>query len=292
VVLFAPLMEAAHRRARWAVLAGLVVAAVGLDVLRFRYGQGWAGAVNLLVVWLAVHQLGFFWADGLLTRRGVPLAGALGGLGLTVWLTVGTGWYPVLMVGLPGNPTSNMAPPNVALLTHAVGVLGLVLLVRGPVTRWLHRPRAWAVVVLGNSVVLTLFCWHLSAVFLVQGVLLLSGLKPPGAGTAAWWAILPLWLGGCAVPLLGLVALFRRAEQQPTRTPTPAGRVWTVAAAVGVTAAALGIFVVSQVGYDGLFLGHPETVSGIELTAWMGLAALGLGLVMLRAPGLRPAGAA
>ncbi len=290
VVLFAPLMEAWHRRSRWLALAALVAAAIALDLLRFRYGQEWAGIVNLLVVWLAVHQLGFFWADGVLTRRGVPLGCALGGFALTIWLTFGTGWYPVLMVGLPGNPTSNMAPPDLALLTLAFGMLGLALLVRGPVNAWLHRPRPWAAVVFGNSVVLTLFCWHLTAVFLLQGALLLVGVKPPPAGTGAWWAILPLWLAGCAVPLVGLVALFRRFEQPFPRTTGSAGPVGTVAAAIGVTATALGIFELSQVGYDGLFLGSTETVDSIPLAGWMGVAALGLGLLLLYVP--RPAATA
>jgi hypothetical protein len=288
VVLFAPVMEAWHRRQRWPALAVLVVLAIGLDALEYRYDQLWAGAVNLLVVWLAVHQLGFFWSDGLLTRRGVPLACALGGFALTVWLTIVTGWYPVLMVGLPGNPTSNMAPPNLALLTLAVGLIGLVLLVRGPITRWLDRPRPWAAVVLGNSCVMTLFCWHLSAVFVVQGLLLLVGLKPPAAGTAGWVAILPLWIAACAVPLAGLVALFRRAEQPAARTPADGGGAWSVAAAIGVVAAALGIFVVSQVGFDGLFLGKAETVNSVPLVAWWGLAGLGLGLLLLRGPRTGP----
>jgi hypothetical protein len=281
VVLFAPWMEALHRRNRWAVLVTLVALAIVLDVVRFRYGQTWAGVTNLVVVWLAVHQLGFFWADGVLTRRGVPLACAVVGIGLTIVLTIVTGWYPVLMVGLPGNPTSNMAPPDLALLTHGVGILGVALLFRAPVTRWLHRARAWAGVVFGNSVVMTLFCWHLSAVFVVSGVLLLFGVKPPVAGTAAWWAVLPLWIAACAVPLAGLVALFRRAEHPAARTSSAGG---AAAAAIGVTAAALGIFLISQVGFDGLFVGKPEAVDGVPLVAWEGVAALVLGLFLLRAP--------
>jgi hypothetical protein len=140
----------------------------------------------------------------------------------------------------------------------------------------------WAGVVFGNSVVLTLFCWHLSAVFVVSGVLLLFGVKPPAAGTAGWWAVLPLWIAACAVPLAGLVALFRWAERPRPGTSYAGGGA--AAAAIGVTAAAVGIFLLSQVGYDGLFVGKPETVSGVPLVAWEGVAALGVGLVLLRAP--------
>jgi glutamate/tyrosine decarboxylase-like PLP-dependent enzyme len=51
-----------------------------------------------------------------------------------------------------------------------------------------------------------------------------------------------------------------------------------------VVSAALGIFVISQVGYDGLFKARSEPVDSVPLAAWMGVAALGLGLVLLRAP--------
>jgi hypothetical protein len=206
----------------------------------------------------------------------------VGGVALTVLLTYGLHWYPVLMVGLPGSPASNMAPPDMALFTHAIGVIGLVLLVRGPVTGWLQRVRVWAVVVSGNRVVMTLFCWHLSAVFIVQGVLLLLGVRPPAAGTGGWWAVLPLWIAACAVPLAGLVALFRFAERPPARTTATAGPARSLAAAIGVTAAALGIFVVSQVGFDGLFVGKPESVNGLAIAAWMGVAPLVTGLILLR----------
>jgi fucose 4-O-acetylase-like acetyltransferase len=284
VVLFAPPMEAWYRRHGWGSFFALAAAAVALDVLRFRYGQSWAGIVNLLVVWLAVHQVGFFWSDGRLTRRGLPLVGAVLGFGLTLWLTLGTHWYPVLMVGLPGNSDSNMAPPDVALLTHAVGLIGLVLLIRRPLERLLQRPRAWAGVVFGNTVIMTLFCWHLTAAFLIQGLLLLLGIRPPPAGTAAWWALLPVWLLSCVVPLVLLVAVFRRAERVPVPGAGAHNVAATTVAATGGVLAALGIFVVSQVGLDGLLVGRPERVWALSLPAWPGLAALAVGLLLLRTP--------
>jgi hypothetical protein len=139
-------------------------------------------------------------------------------------------------------------------------------------------------VVLGNTVIMTLFSWHLTAAFLIQGGMLLLGIRPPPAGTALWWAVLPVWLLSCAVPLVLLVALFRRAERLPA--PQAGGRsaAATAVAAVGVVAAALGIFVVSQVGLDGLLAGRPEHVQSLSLPAWPGLAALVLGLLLLRTP--------
>ncbi|MEP6695538.1 MAG: hypothetical protein ABJA34_01530 [Pseudonocardiales bacterium] len=47
-----------------------------------------------------------------------------------------------------------MNSPTVALLAHAVWLVGLALLILGPLTRWLQRARVWAAVV-AKGVVLT-----------------------------------------------------------------------------------------------------------------------------------------
>jgi hypothetical protein len=143
VVALAPMMLRLHRLAgRRAPLvpAALGAAAVAVDVARFAYDVPFVGFANVAFVWLAVHQAGFLYADGTPRRRdrrtGLVLTGA--GLVATVALTA-SGGYPVSMVGVPGERVSNMSPPTVALLACAVLQIGLVLLARGPVTRWLRR---------------------------------------------------------------------------------------------------------------------------------------------------------
>ncbi|GAA4160249.1 hypothetical protein GCM10022251_38050 [Phytohabitans flavus] len=293
LVLAAPAMYDWHRRHGGWVVVVLAVAAICVDLVRYGMGWSWVAAFNLFLVWAAVHQLGYLWSDGLLDRPGLPALAAAGGLGVTALLTLGTGWYPVLMVGLPSEPVSNMAPPNVALLTHGIGLIGLALLFRAPVERWLRQPRPWGAVILGNSVIMTLFCWHLTAVYLVQGALLLFGLRPPPAGTARWLAFLPLWVLLCAVPLVLLVRLFRYPEQASARTKDtqPVGQRRRLAAVAGLTLAALGIFVVSQVGLDGMLSGRTEQVLVFHLPAWLAILAIGAGtlLLRLRAPREAPA---
>ena len=56
------------------------------------------------------------------------------------------GPYPVSMVGMPGERVSNMAPPTVCILALTCWLVGLVMLLRPVVTRWLARPRVWAAV--------------------------------------------------------------------------------------------------------------------------------------------------
>ncbi len=183
IVALAPLMYRWHRRHGAAVIAVLLAGAVLVDVVRFRAGVDGIGALNLAFVWLAAHQFGYLYADGTLTRhrRTGPIL-AVAGLTAVVLLTVVFKAYPVSMVGMPGDRVSNMSPPTVALAAHAIWLIGLVLVLRAPVTRWLDRPRVWTAVVAANGVVMTTFLWHLTALFAAYAALLAAGFTPPTVG--------------------------------------------------------------------------------------------------------------
>lgn len=249
VVLAAPAMMRLHRRhGLWPVFCGLAAAAGLVDLVAA--SAPLVGYANMLFVWLAVHQLGYAYADGTLARGGRWLASAftVGGLAGAALLVFGTDRYPVLMVGLPGNEASNSAPPTLALLGQGLFLVGLALLLRPAGAALAGRPRVWLVVAGGNSVIMTIFCWHLTACYVVQGFLLLTGLEVPGA------AALPLWLLACALVCAPLVVALRRFERP---RPVAAGR--PSAALAGTLAAALGLFTISHVGLDSA--GWPQLTS-------------------------------
>ena len=93
------------------------------------------------------------------------------------------GPYPVSMVGMPGEKVSNMSPPTLALAACAVWLIGLVLLLRGPVSRWLARPAVWRGVVTANGLAMTAFLWHLTAMFAATAATLAIGIPQPAVGT-------------------------------------------------------------------------------------------------------------
>ncbi|MBF8193112.1 acyltransferase [Nonomuraea sp. K274] len=242
-VALTPPMHALHRRFGLAVPVALAVL-VGLgDVARMAADIPYAGEGNFLFFWLAVHQLGFAWQDGRLPpRRAVALPLTLAGLAALVALTV-FGPYPVSMVGVAGEEIQNTSPPTLALLALATAQTGLALLLHDPVNRWLRDPRPWTIVVAVNSLIMTLFLWHMTAA--VLGVLLLfpSGLfpqAPPGSGS---WLLLRLpWLAVLSVILGLLVSAFGWVERRPGSPAEPAGGpVLTVAGLAGVVAGLLGI---------------------------------------------------
>lgn len=305
VVLAAPLMWSAHRRWGARVFLPIVGAVAAVDAVRHATGVEAVGLVNLVLVWSALHQLGFFWSDGTLTKGRRPLVLAVAGWGVALGLTVATGWYPVDMQGLPGHDGSNFSPPTLALLAHGVGLVGLVLAVRAPVDRWLTRPRAWAVVVAGNSVSLTAHCWHLTAAFAVLGVSMLAGLALPPALSLTWWALVPAWALLCAGVLLVLVRVLAPAERWSAVRPrdrangdgVPDGerRAMLLRDAVAVTAVTVVsacVFGLSRVGLDGIAAGAAEPVAGVAVPAWVLLTGLAAGVLVLRSSGSRPTVAA
>ncbi|HTK62299.1 MAG TPA: hypothetical protein VL595_07985 [Pseudonocardia sp.] len=118
--------------------------------------------------------------------------------------------------------------------------------------------------------IMTIFCWHLTACYVVQAAVLATGLRVPGAESSAWLLTLTLWLLCCSAVCAALVAGCRRFERS-----RPAGAGAAHAAAMGILCAAVGLFVLSRVGLDGLVDGRPWTSAGSLLLVTGGYRLLG-----------------
>jgi hypothetical protein len=287
VVALAPAMLRLHRRFGPAVAVWLALAAATADL------AGRAGLpglerlddLNFLLVWLFAHQLGFLYADGTLPGwpRRAHLAMVAGGLAALTVLTASGAW-PRSMVGLPGDPVSNMNPPSLCIVALTVWLVGPAMLVRAPVTRWLHRPRPWTMVVTAGSSLMTLFLWHLTALVLAVLVLHPLGLTQPPPGTPTWWALRPLWLLVPAAILVPLVGLFARFEHpRPplwTAAGTPSRRARRLATAAGIVAVILGLLGVAVSGIWPL-PGPTGELAGLPVNAGGSLVGLGVGVLLL-----------
>ncbi|MFE0703175.1 acyltransferase [Streptomyces sp. NPDC058872] len=261
MVAFTPPLLRLHERWGWGAFAALAAGAVAVDLLRFAVGLPHVEFLNFGFVWLAVHQLGFLRADGMI-RRPALLAGAgLVGAGALVAL----GPYPLSMVGMPGERVSNMAPPTLALLCHGLWLVGAVELLKGPGARLAGRPRAWRAVVAANGIAMTAFLWHLTAMLGVYGVLLGLGTELPDPASGAWWARVPLRFAAAAALTALLVAAFRRFEAPVPAVPAT-GRGGPLAA-LGITLALLGVLGLSLTGFAGLLDGHAATLIVVPVTA-------------------------
>ncbi|WP_033290317.1 acyltransferase family protein [Amycolatopsis jejuensis] len=277
-VLLTPLMVAAHRR--WGIAVPVVLAGLGVlvDVARFS-DLGLIGYANAVIVWVAVHQLGFHYVEGrlgTLTRR-AALAVSAAGFGVTA-LLVAFGPYPASMIGMPGAPVSNMSPPTVLLLFLALGQIGFLLAFRDK----LASPRLDAAIGWLGPRFMSVYLWHMPALVVVSGVTVL-GLRyaTPEPGSSLWFLMVPAWVFACGVVLLGLLRLFERFETQPDDLVVTAKTPQLVIAGLLASGGLLGLAAHGFAPLSESLLHGP--------VPWVALTAAGFVLAGRQAPRLTPA---
>jgi len=267
----APPMLRLHERLGWGALAGLAAAIVAIDALRLGLDVGGVKWLSFAFVWLFVHQLGFFYADGVTDRVGdrrlgaAMLAFGAGGAALLMWL----GPYGIAMVSYDGETLSNLAPPTVVLALFGVAQAGLLLLIRGPAGRWLERPKVWRTVVAGGGLAMTAFLWHFTALIAmyVGCHLIWPGRLPEPATAGWWWARIPQFLVFIVLVAV-LVALFRWADRPPRRREVVGGAWWrATVAALGVMCAIVGMLGFAVLGFRGVTSGYVDDVAGVPMTS-------------------------
>ncbi len=200
-----------ERLGLWSVVL-LVLGAVLVDYLAFNHEQGWLRWSNYGFVWLAVHQLGYWWHNA--GRKGFA-AVALTLFGVVwLWYLLTQSGYPISMVSVPGEEVSNTLPPTVAMLAIGFVQIGVILLVEGAANSWLKRTSPWAAVIVLNQMIMTVYLWHMTAlIFSVGAAYWLGSLgikMEPGSGF--WWAMRPVWIAVFVVVLIPFVLIFMRFE--------------------------------------------------------------------------------
>jgi len=267
---FAPALLKAHDRFGIWALAALIAAAAAVDIVRLTGINDGIKWLNFAFVWLAIHQLGFFYADGLHTKIGSRRLGVgmltAGVAALVLLVTFGP--YGISMVSFTGEKVSNLTPPTVALLAFGIAQVGVALLLREWASKRLERPRLWKAVVIAGSMAMTAFLWHFTALVAVNGLWWWLGpaTSPEGGSAAWWWSKLYL-----LVPYLVLVALlvlvFRRFERFAT-PPVAGPALWrTLVAALGVASGVLGMIGFAVVGFRGIAKFYTVIVVGAPMTS-------------------------
>ena len=270
MVLLTPLSYRAWQRYGLGSFWALVGAAVLVDLLALGFLWRAIGWINYLFVWLAVHQLGFAWQVGRIGGPRRSLLWAAAGLAALIAL-VALGPYPVSMVSVRGEEISNSLPPNLTMLTLGVTQTGLLLALEKSARRLLERGALWTATVLINSIIMTIFLWHVTAMLLVTVLALLAGVGLSYfPGTTDWWLTRPLWIAVLVVALVPFAALFTRFERiglAHRPAPPPAWRLL-----LGCALVCLGLSTLTLRGIP------TETWPGINLLA-LGLPFVGAGLV-------------
>lgn len=207
-----------HRRFGPLLLPFLVIAIAGVDVIRLNAGDRVSGWANVLLVWGLAHQMGYFYADGTLTRlpRWFHAAIAIGGLVALAGLT-SFGVYPRSLLGTTDTKVSNMNPPTVTIVALTAWMVGAAMFMRASATAWLAKPKVWGRVIAVNSVIMTIYLWHLTAYLGALMVLNPFDLGDPADGDVQGWLLRPTAAAVWLFVIVKLLGRFERGPREPRR---------------------------------------------------------------------------
>lgn len=278
IVAVAPTMVRLHDRYGAVPMLVLGCLASIVDVWSLRTGHWELRNLNMILVWPLVHQFGIAYQRGW-WRRGSwwsPWAAILAG-SLGVAFLVFVAGYPPSSVGFADLPIANIQPPTVAMAVLALAQCGVLALVeRSRVLEHLP-PKVEQALSLLNTVMVSVYLWHIPFIALAGSLLLGASMVWPAAApilvSPGLLAICSLLVVSGMVPLLGLLEL---------RLIPPLGRRQDTALAIG----AFGVlaFGTMMVWQNGTVL-HPERpwstfgVAAIALGSWL------MGKAADRAPG-------
>ncbi|MGQ9818115.1 MAG: acyltransferase family protein [bacterium] len=215
VTIISPFMLKLHKIYKILIPVFLFILTALVDIFRFRFDFSEIAWLNVAFVWLFVHQLGFFYEDNTLIKIKKwqkSFIALIGLLGLIILTNIGI--YPKSMIGTGFEKISNMNPPTICIIMLALWLIGLAMLLREDINKWLNRPALWIIVILANRTIMTLYLWHLTA-YLVTFLLL----YPIGLGHHAtdniliWWLEKPVWVVIPSIILLFFIKAFGRFEQ-------------------------------------------------------------------------------
>ena len=273
VVVLAPVTYLAWRRWGFASFWALAIIGALVDIAFFAANLQWLGWSNYFWIWLSVHHLGYAWRDG---QTGNPMQlvtySVLGLVALMLLVFVGP--YPLAMVGSPDEGLSNSLPPKITLLILGVSQFGVLLAIEAPMRRLLSGIRVWTATVLINSMIMTLYLWHLTVmVILVALIYLAEGwglrLEP---GSADWWVTRPIWIAVLYAALLPVTLLLspfeRRARRAGAAVPSVARQI------AGATLLCLGVALLARFGFGSAPLPRLDVAAFLLVVAGAALCGL------------------
>ncbi|MCT9871346.1 acyltransferase family protein [Paenarthrobacter aurescens] len=237
-----PLLARFHERAPLLTFGGLVALIITVDSLRGALPV--IAFANMIFVWCAVQQLGFLMADGFFEQRSRAwLVGAIVSSNLLLGVATGVAVYP-------GNMVVNINPPNLCLLLLGISQTATLQLVRKGLegiagVRWIQ-----SLISVAGHRSMTVYLWHLPLLVGMSGLLLLTDVPKPLAGTGEWWwARIPVFVAVITL-LVPVVWLFGRLENRPTAASHARGP----SRAAVVTAAVVVMVPVADAAFNGLTL--------------------------------------
>ena len=279
-----------RRQGPWTIVVLLAVVLI-VDAIRLTSFET-VGAVNMAVAWTLVHQLGYWYRDGV--SRPVAVLSIVGGLTVNVVLTQVLDWYPTSLVGIPTEKFSNMAPPTLILVCHAFVLFGAFVLLAPWIRNRFVTPRTFHATARAGLFAMTLYLWHMLVLVSWLSLLHVLGLDLPVSVESGqivpdgleYWA----WLVPVAFGFVVLVYCVARWlwPIEFVRLPwfdAPPGRPLTSewVAGIGTFLLGAGLLAIAGAGFSG-FPTATAIAYGIKVSTGIALIAVVAGVALLRQP--------
>lgn len=215
---------------------GIVATFVAIEIARLS-GIPMIGQLNWVLGWLGFQVLGMAWRDGLLPS-GRRLVAVATGFWMATIAAVSFGPYSISMVHFPGVEHSPTHPPSLSLALFGIAYSLTAIAAAPRISAFLAKtPKAWAAVVAGNGIAMSVYLWHMTAAIVVYAIAHVTvGLGEMVVGSADWWmAKVPMVLASALV-LAPIVKLVAKVERDALLAPR---REWNGGAASMLAIAAL-----------------------------------------------------
>lgn len=226
------------------------------------------GLVNFVLVWSVPGYLGSLRAKKTLAKYSNKFLGTVLITNLVInAILIKSGPWPLSLVGMPGDPVSNMAPPTIVLALHSVSLVCLVALLDAPLTRLLARPKVWRRITGINLVAMTLYLWHLPVLATLFAISHYLGWERPtrlgtngypvpdgwgyAIGSVAFWLV----FGICVWAVIRLMWPLEHAPLPwwdfAPRSTAPTKRIASTLVGIGAAGAGIAMLVLSATGLSG-----------------------------------------
>ena len=173
MVLFAPLTIFLHKKYPYATVLTLFTMTVLIDNIEFSLNFSYIKLFNYLFFWIAIHQLGYFYADGKIQEVNVNVFR---------YLTVFSYGYLFYQISVSNKYLSlasyrlsslnNEDPPTTLYLVASIGLISLAFTLKNLIEKMLSNQKIWLLISHIHANIYTIYLWHLFIFFITY---LISG---------------------------------------------------------------------------------------------------------------------
>ena len=167
MVLFAPLTIFLHKKYPYATVLTLFTMTVLIDNIEFSLNFSYIKLFNYLFFWIAIHQLGYFYADGKIQEVNVNVFR---------YLTVFSYGYLFYQISVSNKYLSlasyrlsslnNEDPPTTLYLVASIGLISLAFTLKNLIEKILSNQKIWLLISHIHANIYTIYLWHLFIFFI------------------------------------------------------------------------------------------------------------------------------